>query len=166
VSGARCSGKSLVQKLGIRLGDKVVFVGAPAGYRKILGPLPDGVRIVDSESHDLDFVHVFIRNRRALQEQLMGLRNRIKPSGMIWVSWPNQAAGVATNLTETNVRKIAIEAGLVDVKVAAIDETKSGLKLVIRVKDRRSSDGFLESGLRHASTAGSHPRTRTRSQMD
>ncbi len=136
VSGATSSGKPLVTKLGIRSGDTVAFRGAPPGYRKILGPLPERVRIVSPESGDLDFVQVFVRSQDELRAQLRDLRGRIKPTGMIWVSWPKQASAVATDLTETRVREIALNARLVDVKVASIDATWSGLKLVIRVKDR------------------------------
>jgi len=136
VSGATSSGKRLVTKLGIRSGDTIAFRGAPPGYRKVLGPLPERVRIVNPESGDLDFVQVFVRSRGELRAQLRDLRGRIKPTGMIWVSWPKQALSVGTDLTETQVREIAIDARLVDVKVASIDATWSGLKLVIRVKDR------------------------------
>ena len=136
VSGATTSGKPLETKLGIRSDDTIAFLGAPPGYRKTLGPLPERVRIVSPEASDLDFVQVFVRSKDELRAQLRDLRGRIKPTGVIWVSWPKQASSVATDLTETHVREIAIDARLVDVKVASIDATWSGLKLVIRVKDR------------------------------
>src|SRR6266487_2848545 len=114
--------------------DSGLTIRTPSGK----GPriLPEGVRIVSPESGDLDFVQVFVRSQDELRGQLRDLRGRIKPTGMIWVSWPKQASSVATDLTETHVREIAIDARLVDVKVAAIDSIWSGLKLVIRVTDR------------------------------
>lgn len=136
MSSAGYSGKPLVAKLGIRSGDSVAFVGAPPGYRKLLGPLPERVRIVSPDSDDLDCVQVFVRSQGELREQLQDLRRRIKPTGMMWISWPKQTSGLATDLTETQVREVALDAGLVDVKVAAIDATWSGLKLVVRAKDR------------------------------
>jgi len=136
VSRAGYSHRTLVEKLGIRPGDKIAIIGAPAGYRKTLGPLPPDVRNPGPNTTNLDFVQLFVRDRRALVDQLRDLRKHIKPTGMIWVSWPKQASGVPSDLTEDVIRTVAIETGLVDVKVAAIDETWSGLKLVIRVKDR------------------------------
>ncbi|HYT00586.1 MAG TPA: DUF3052 family protein [Thermoplasmata archaeon] len=136
MSRAGYSHRTLVEKLGIRPGDKIAIIGAPAGYRKTLGPLPPDVRNPGPNTTNLDFVQLFVRDRRALVDQLRDLRKHIKPTGMIWVSWPKQASGVPSDLTEDVIRTVAIETGLVDVKVAAIDETWSGLKLVIRVKDR------------------------------
>ncbi len=136
MSRAGYSHRTLVEKLGIRPGDKIAIIGAPAGYRKTLGPLPPDVRNPGPNTTNLDFTQLFVRDRKALVDQLRDLRKRIKPTGMIWVSWPKQASGVPSDLTEDVIRTVAIETGLVDVKVAAIDETWSGLKLVIRVKDR------------------------------
>jgi len=136
VSRAGYSHRTLVEKLGIRPGDKIAIIGAPAGYRKTLGPLPPDVRNPGPNTTNLDFTQLFVRDRKALVDQLRDLRKHIKPTGMIWVSWPKQASGVPSDLTEDVIRTVAIETGLVDVKVAAIDETWSGLKLVIRVKDR------------------------------
>ncbi len=136
MSRAGYSHRTLVEKLGIRPGDKIAIIGAPAGYRKTLGPLPPDVRNPGPNTTNLDFVQLFVRDRKALVDQLRDLRKHIKPTGMIWVSWPKQASGVPSDLTEDVIRTVAIETGLVDVKVAAIDETWSGLKLVIRVKDR------------------------------
>ena len=136
MSRAGYSHRTLVEKLGIRPGDKIAIIGAPAGYRKTLGPLPPDVRNPGPNTTNLDFTQLFVRDRKALVDQLRDLRKHIKPTGMIWVSWPKQASGVPSDLTEDVIRTVAIETGLVDVKVAAIDETWSGLKLVIRVKDR------------------------------
>jgi len=86
VSGATTSGKPLVTKLGIRSDDTIAFLGAPPGYRKTLGPLPERVRIVSPEASDLDFVQVFVRSKDELRAQLRDLRGRIKPTGVIWVS--------------------------------------------------------------------------------
>ena len=136
MSRAGYSHRTLVEKLGIRPEDKIAIIGAPAGYRKTLGPLPPAVRNTGPNTTNLDVVQLFVRDRKALEDPIRDLRKRIKPTGMIWVSWPKQASGVPSDLTEDVIRTVAIETELVDVKVAAIDETWSGLKLVIRVKDR------------------------------
>lgn len=131
------SGKPLAQKLGIKGGARLVVVNPPESYWKLLGPLPDGVSTDDQKGGPAEVVHLFVRDRAALVAELPALRARIAPAGMIWVSWPKRSSGVATDLSENSVRDVALEAGLVDVKVCAVDETWSGLKLVIRLKDRR-----------------------------
>lgn len=130
------SGRSTVQKLGIKPGFCIFVDGISVAYREIVGELPAGVRIATSAKAPLDIVHVFATEAKGLAAKLRGYRKAIAPGGMIWLSWPKKASRVATDVTETVVRETALANGLVDVKVCAIDEVWSGLKLVIPVKDR------------------------------
>lgn len=131
------SGTPLVRKLGIKAGMSCAAINAPRHYRSLLVGLPDDVTILDRATSGHDLVHVFVRARQDLVELLQTLRARIAPNGMIWVSWPKKASRVETDVTEDVVRAAALSARLVDVKVCAVDETWSGLKLVIRKADRR-----------------------------
>lgn len=131
------SGTPLVKKLGFKEGMRVAAVGAPPGYWRLVGALPAGTRTLGARAKDLDLVHVFGRRRSGLARALASARRRIVPNGMIWVSWPKRASGVATDVTEDVVRELAFPLQLVDVKVCAVDETWSGLKLVIRKEHRR-----------------------------
>lgn len=124
------SGKPLAAKLGITPGAKVAWYHAPPGYARRLGPLPSGVRLV-SQGSGLDLIQYFTANRQGLASALPGLKARIVPHGAIWVCWPKQTSGVKTDLNENIIRHLAIQQGLVDVKVIAVDAIWSGLKLVI-----------------------------------
>lgn len=130
------SGTPLVRKLGIKGGMRLLVIDEPKDYWELLGELPHGVRVGDGGEGDVDLIHVFVKERRDLEERLAGLKKRMRPSGMIWVSWPKRAAKVPTDVTEDVVRGVALAEGLVDVKVCAVDETWSGLKLVVRLRDR------------------------------
>jgi hypothetical protein len=130
------SKRSLVDKLGIKPGFVVAILGEPRGYRGTLGPLPDGAIEKPAGRSACDFIHVFARDRKGLERDFPALRRRLKPAGMLWVSWPKRASGVATDLGEGVVREVGLACGVVDVKVAAIDQTWSGLKFVIRLSDR------------------------------
>ena len=130
------SGTPLIQKLGLKPGMKALFVHAPRGYDATLGPLPAGVRRVAAVRRPLDFVQCFVTGRAALEARFARLAAALAPAGMLWISWPKQAANVATDLTEDKVREVGLAHGLVDVKVCAVDETWSGLKFVRRLKDR------------------------------
>ncbi|MBI5928252.1 MAG: DUF3052 family protein [Chloroflexi bacterium] len=133
------SKKSLVEKLGIKPGAKIAILNAPANYDTTLGPLPDGVERIEQlqAEAELDFIQFFTASRVEFLAQFDTLKAAIKQNGMVWVSWPKKAAKVPTDLDESVIRDIALENGLVDVKVAAVDEVWSGLKLVYRVKDRK-----------------------------
>lgn len=133
---AAYSGTPLAKKLGIKTGNRVWPKGAPPGYKKLITPLPDDVEFLAKAGKDLDLIHYFTRSRRDLAAALPGLMERIRRDGMIWVSWPKQAAKLDTDVTEDVIRKVALPLGLVDVKVCAVDETWSGLKLVIRKTNR------------------------------
>jgi hypothetical protein len=130
------SGKPLVEKLGIKEGFKIAIVNSPAGYKSLLGSLPAKVRVAKASDGQLDFIQVFSREKVILKREIPALRMQIASNGMIWVTWPKGASKLETDLNENIVREIALANGLVDVKVCAVDETWSGLKLVIRLKDR------------------------------
>jgi len=131
------SGKPLSQKLGLKPGFRIFADGAPADYRDLVGEWPDGASLVTKAQPRLDMVHVFARQAKGLATKLSRYRDAIAPSGMIWVSWPKKASGVATDLSDVVVREIALPLGLVDIKVCAIDATWSGLKFVIPLDQRR-----------------------------
>ncbi|HEX8257570.1 MAG TPA: DUF3052 family protein [Allosphingosinicella sp.] len=106
--------------------------GMPASVRSRIEADIPGLRFAESIEPPLDFAHLFTKSRAHLEEQLVRLRSALAPAGMIWVSWPKKASNVATDITEDTIREVALPLGLVDVKVCAVDETWSGLKLVIR----------------------------------
>ena len=135
------SGTPLAKKLGIKPGHRVLAIGAPDGYEDLLVGLPDDVRVEHAEAVSggdrvYDLVHVFSKERSVLSGAIPRLKHRIVPNGMIWASWPKKAAKVQTDVTEDVVRGLALQNGLVDVKICAVDDVWSGLKLVIPVKDR------------------------------
>jgi hypothetical protein len=131
------SGTPLLQKLGIKPGLTVVTINAPANYRRLLGAIPEGVTFSDYLKPDSTFVHVFINKRSELEKQLAILREKIADTGTVWVSWPKRSSGVSTDVTEDVLRAVALPLGFVDVKVCAIDETWSGLKLMVRRENRK-----------------------------
>ncbi len=125
------SGKTIVQKLGIKPGFRIFVDGAPVAYGDIVGELPDEVTIVSRPKAPLDVVHLFATEAAGLAGRLRKYRDAIVPDGMIWVSWPKKASGVATDLSDVVIRDTALKLGLVDIKVCAIDDIWSGLKFVI-----------------------------------
>lgn len=130
------SGTPLVKKLGIKPKCEVAFVNAPRNFLHQL-ELPMGVKVQSiSRSSNLDFVLLFVKTRTILTGAFTQCAQKLKSDGMLWVSWPKRASGVATDLNENIVREIGLAAGLVDVKVCAVDEIWSGLKFVYRLKDR------------------------------
>jgi hypothetical protein len=132
------SGKPLSQKLGIKLGMCVVAIDAPKNYRKLLGKLPSDVEFARQARNDSAFIHFFVYRRSNLEKQLQRLRAKLADDGTLWISWPKKAAAVPTDVTEDVIRAVALPLGLVDTKVCAIDETWSGLKLMIRRENRQS----------------------------
>jgi hypothetical protein len=126
----------LNEKLGLKPGFRIAVINPPDRYWDLVHPLPDGASVLGPRARRLDFVHVFAERRAELARALPKLMARIKTDGMIWVSWPKRLSGVPTDITEDVIRELALPLGLVDVKVAAVDETWSGLKLVIRVESR------------------------------
>jgi hypothetical protein len=132
MSQAGYSGTPLPRKLGIREGAAVAFLNAPADFGDALGDLPDGVTVRDRLRGPLDVVVFFTVHRADLERRIEQLKAALDPAGRLWVAWPKQAAKVETDMTEDVVRDVALPLGLVDNKVAAIDDTWSGLQLVIR----------------------------------
>ena len=126
------SGTPLSKKLGIKPGHAVYAIDAPAGYRALLAPLPDGVTFVSRLSDSADVIHVFVTKTSTLATALPRIRTRMRADASVWVSWPKKAARLETDVTEDVVRAVALPAGLVDVKVCAVDEVWSGLKLMVR----------------------------------
>ncbi len=130
------SGTPLPRKLGVGPGAAVAFPGAPDGFERVLGALPEGVRVKRRAVAPLDLVVAFFTRRAELERRIARLAETIFPDGGLWIAWPKQSSGVRTNLTEDVVREIALDRGLVDNKVCAIDQTWSGLRLVYRLRDR------------------------------
>ena len=124
------SKRSLVDKLGVKTGDKVAIINAPKGFQ--LGQVVMETKLKDS----LDFIHFFAKSGKELSRHFPKLKKSLKADGSLWISWPKKSSAVKSDLNENVVRKIGLANGLVDVKVAAIDEIWSGLKFVFRVKDR------------------------------
>jgi hypothetical protein len=136
------SGTPLPRKLGIRPGQRVLLLGAPADFEAgTLGELPDGVRVARQARGSADVIVAFFTERAALVRRMPVLRSRMEPAAGLWIAWPKRASGVATDVTENVVRDLALTTDLVDNKVCAIDETWSGLRLVIRLSARAASGG-------------------------
>lgn len=131
------SGTPLAQKLGITQEMAVVLIRAPANYRKLLGLIAGSVEFSDQIKNASNFVHIFTKSRGELEKRLSILREKVADTGIVWVSWPKKSSGVRTDVTEDVVRSIALPLGFVDVKVCAIDETWSGLKLMVRRTNRK-----------------------------
>jgi hypothetical protein len=130
------SGTPLAKKLGIKEGMKVELVDAPNEFPVLLRSLPESVMITSTPSDDVDILHLFTNSRDSLYRGLAEAKHRIKQNGAIWVSWHKKAAKLPTEITEDTIREAALPLGLVDVKVCAVDEKWSGLKLVIRKENR------------------------------
>ncbi len=131
------SGTPLANKLGLKAGSALALVGAPEDYASLIAPAPDGLRIGGRVASTTDIVHIFSTRRPELERFLLSCRSKLKPEAAIWVSWPKKSSRVRTDITEDGIREVALPMGLVDVKVCAVDETWSGLKLVIRRVNRK-----------------------------
>ena len=131
------SGTPLAKKLGFKPGHRVRLSGAPTHYRTLVSPVPDSITISNRITKEIDIWHIFTNSYSELEAKLPELMQGIRTNGTIWVSWPKKASGVPSSVTEDSIRAIALPLGLVDVKVCAVDETWSGLKLVIRKELRR-----------------------------
>ena len=130
------SGTPLPEKLGIRPGSRLLVVDAPDGWLGRVLAVPAGVALTDLRARSADVILAFAPDRAALEARWPQLLARLPADGALWVAWPKRASGVATDLTEDVVRDVALPDGVVDVKVAALDETWSGLKLVVRKTSR------------------------------
>jgi hypothetical protein len=131
------SGTPLPKKLGIRDGLRVWLVRLPADVRAELRAALAGCSNVKGERELIDFAMVFAKMEAELQSEFARSAKQLAPAGMLWVAWPKKASGVATDIDENDVRRIGLDAGLVDVKVCAVSEVWSGLKFVRRVRDRK-----------------------------
>jgi hypothetical protein len=134
MTSAGYSGTPLGKKLGIKPGHRVLVLGAPEGFA--IPELPDGVKVSTRASGKADVIVSFHTERRDYERRLPKLRGCMEPAAGLWIAWPKKASKVPTDLDENVIRDFALQNVLVDNKVAAIDETWSGLRLVIRVKDR------------------------------
>jgi hypothetical protein len=132
----KLTGSPLAKNLGIMEDARVAFVGAPDGFRALLEPLPPGVRVSTRARGPLDVVILFSKRAAEVRQRFDRLAAALDPAGGLWIAWPKRSSGVETDLDENVAREIGLAAGLVDNKVCAIDETWSGLRFVIRLRDR------------------------------
>ena len=132
------SGKALGQKLGIKSWTRIKTRNAPPNYEHLLGGLPNNVMLSSRLRRPVDIVHIFSIARPHLVAELREALEEIEQDGAVWVSWPKKSSGVRTDITEDVIREVALPMGFVDVKVCAVDETWSGLKLVIRKANRKA----------------------------
>ena len=131
------SGTPLITKIGVKHGDRLFFVNEPAHFRSILGALPDDAHVVSKAAGEINLAVVFANSAADLKKHFARSASRLAQDGMLWIAWPKKSSGLATDLNENVVREIGLTQGLVDTKVCAIDETWSGLRFVIRLKDRK-----------------------------
>ena len=130
------SGTPLAKKLGIKEGSRIVFANAPRGFEQELGELPPRVHFVTRAGKPIHMILLFAKSHSGLKKDFVKMAKRLSPKGMLWVAWPKKSSGVATDLSFNNVQRVGLEAGLVDVKICAVNEVWSGLKFVYRLKDR------------------------------
>jgi Protein of unknown function (DUF3052) len=138
------SGTPLPKKLGLKPQFRIAFFQLPGDVKAELKEALSDCRLVrdgKENSDQLDFAMIFVKSQADMKEQFPAFARRLAPAGMLWVSWPKKASGVITDLNENDVMKIGLAAGLVDVRVCAVSEVWSGLKFVIRVKDRVRAPG-------------------------
>src|SRR5262245_44309548 len=131
------SGTPLPKKLGVKPNQRIALVNAPMDFPKLLGELPENTVVVTRRTGTLDLVLMFVDRAQTLSKQFPILAQKLARDGMIWIAWPKKRSGVVTDLTFEKVQRIGLDCGLVDVKICAIDEVWSGLKFVIRLKDRK-----------------------------
>jgi hypothetical protein len=133
------SGTPLAKKLGIKEASRVLLIAAPKGFENTLTELPDAVQITNSAraKGPYDVIVAFFASERELTSGLPKLHEKLADTGGLWCAWPKKSSGLHTDVGETQVRAAGLGLGLVDNKVCAIDETWSGLRFVVRVKDRR-----------------------------
>ena len=126
----------LVKKLGIKAGFVLLVVNPPPDYAALIAPLPPDVTILSRLAAEVDMIHVFSQSRADLTAAVETFVAHIRQNGMIWISWPKKSSRVPTDITEDVIREIILPLGLVDVKVCAVDDVWSGLKVVIRKENR------------------------------
>lgn len=133
---AEISKTPLSRKLGLKAGMRACVIAPPAAYFGVLEPMPDDVQWLKRPGAKMDFLQLFATEQAALVRWLPTLKKHLAPSGLLWICWPKKASGRATDLSSDVVRGAGLRAGLVDVKVCAIDAVWSGLKFVYRLTDR------------------------------
>ncbi len=132
------SGTPLAKKLGIKESYNIRLVNPPDYYFELFDDLPKDIKIAKDKKSKKNLIHYFTKQLADLEKNIVALRNEIEPNGMIWISWPKKASKVVTDIIEDDIRALALANGLVDVKVCAVDEIWSGLKLVIPLKERKA----------------------------
>jgi len=144
------SGTPLAKKLGIKPGSNVFVDGAPTAYEQLLAPMPDGVSVQSAVDSSTDVMHLFATSKAELAVALKRALRQLRPDAALWVSWPKKASRVPTDITEDAIRELALPLGLVDIKVCAVDDVWSGLKLVLRKEHRPAGpgDGGRKQGVR------------------
>jgi hypothetical protein len=130
------SSTPLVKKLGVRSGMRIIIIDPPCAYGDLVADLPEQLDYAKQGTPDADFIHAFYTRADFLLSEFRDLKGSLAPRGMLWISWPKRGSGIETDLHENLVRETGLTAGLVDVKVCAVDERWSGLKFVYRLKDR------------------------------
>ncbi len=130
------SGTPLAKKLGIRDGFIIKLINQPPYYFQLFTDMPGNISIVTDGKAKKNFIHCFVTKAEELYSNIFSLRNEITENGIIWISWHKKSSKIPTDITENIIREVALKNGLVDVKVCAIDEIWSGLKLVIPIKER------------------------------
>ena len=131
------SGTPLVKKLGFKPPLTVLVQGAPPEYPSWLDGLDPDVKFIKRTTKPVQAAHLFVKRRRQLEEKLTSLRDRLQPAGFVWVSWPKNSSGFATDVSEDTIREVALPLGFVDIKVCAVSDIWSGLKLMIRKSQRK-----------------------------
>lgn len=127
----------LVRKLGIKPGDEILLIKAPSHYLELLGELPPDVTVVDKTTDGkFAFIHLFAKDSKVLSEHFPIAKEQLAKDGMLWVSWIKKSSKLETDISESDVRGLGLEIGLVDVKICAVDQDWSGLKFMYRKKDR------------------------------
>jgi len=129
----------LIRKLGIREGFCCYLFQTPAAYFQWISPLPTGVEVKEVLIGEFDFIHLFVSDRISFEKEFSRCQKHLKQTGMLWISWPKQSSRVPTDLVENLIRDFGLDRGLVDVKVCAVDDIWSGLKFVVRAKDRKNT---------------------------
>ena len=132
------SGTPLLKKLGIKSGFNLLLINTPDNYSELTGELPQNTQILKkAEEKEADFIHIFLKEFKNMEKEIMDLKPKLKENGILWVSWPKGSSKIPTDLNRDIIRETILQIGLVDVKVCAIDEHWSGLKFVYRLKDRK-----------------------------
>jgi hypothetical protein len=134
----RLRGTPLLRKLGVKEGQRLAFPGAPASFQQLLGQLPGNATVNSRLRGHLDLIVFFTRRRAELERRLPALRRALDPAGGLWIAWPKRSSGVESDLSEDGVRGLGLATAWSTTKVCAIDETWSGLRLVVRLRDRPS----------------------------